>query len=66
MIRDYWAAACDLQRIIALLIKQEEKSNQSCDRSNNYANNLRQARLRLAAVDEEARKDIPLDMYLIL
>lgn len=66
MIRDYWQAASDLQRLIALLTKQEEKSNQSCDRSTNYANDLRQARLRLTAIEEEARKDIPLDMYLIL
>ncbi|XP_031272500.1 uncharacterized protein LOC116130971 [Pistacia vera] len=65
MIRDYWQAASDLQRLIALLLSKKE-SNQSCDRSTNYANDLRQARLRLTAIEEEARKDIPLDMYLIL
>lgn len=68
MIRDYDDAASDFHRLIALLTKQIEKSNQSgvSDRSINLANDLRQARMRLTAVEEEARKDIPLDMYLIL
>ncbi|KAH9789981.1 Heat shock protein DnaJ with tetratricopeptide repeat-containing protein [Citrus sinensis] len=68
MIRDYDHAASDFHRLIALLTKQIEKSNQSgvSDRSINLANDLRQARMRLTAVEEEARKDIPLDMYLIL
>ncbi|KAH9789979.1 Heat shock protein DnaJ with tetratricopeptide repeat-containing protein [Citrus sinensis] len=67
MIRDYDHAASDFHRLIALLTKQIEKSNQSgvSDRSINLANDLRQARMRLTAVEEEARKDIPLDMYLI-
>lgn len=68
MIRDYDDAASDFHRLIALLTKQIEKSNQSgvSDRSINLASDLRQARMRLTAVEEEARKDIPLDMYLIL
>lgn len=69
MIRDYGQAASDLQRLVSILTKQvEEKTNQSgaADRLNNCANDLRHARLRLAEIEEEARKEIPLDMYLIL
>lgn len=69
MIRDYGQAASDLWRLVSILTKQvEEKTNQSgaADRSNSCANDLRHARLRLAEIEEEARKEIPLDMYLIL
>ncbi|KAM3741242.1 hypothetical protein ACB098_08G161200 [Castanea mollissima] len=69
MIRDYGQAASDLQRLVSILTKQvEERTNQSgaVDRSNSCANDLRHARLRLAEIEEEARKEIPLDMYLIL
>ncbi|KDP22123.1 hypothetical protein JCGZ_25954 [Jatropha curcas] len=69
MIRDYGQAASDLQRLVAFLTKQvEEKNNQhgSSDRLGNLANDLRQARMRLGTIEEEARKDIPLNMYLIL
>ncbi|KAL5566683.1 hypothetical protein UlMin_029847 [Ulmus minor] len=70
MIRDYGQAADDLRRLVTLLTKQvEEKSNQlrASDRSiGSSTNDLRQARLRLSEIEEEARKDIPLDMYLIL
>lgn len=69
MIRDYGQAAKDLQRLVSLLNKQvEQKTNQSraSDRSISGANDLRQARLRLSEVEEEARKEIPLDMYHIL
>ncbi|OAY48487.1 uncharacterized protein LOC110617158 isoform X2 [Manihot esculenta] len=68
-IRDYGQAASDLQRLVSLLTKQlEEKSNQfgSSERMGNLANDLRQARMRLSTIEEEARKEIPLDMYLIL
>ncbi|KAJ6716085.1 HEAT SHOCK PROTEIN DNAJ WITH TETRATRICOPEPTIDE REPEAT-CONTAINING PROTEIN [Salix koriyanagi] len=69
MIRDYGQAANDLQRVVAVLTKQaEEKIKQSghSDRTTNLANDLRQARLRLNTIEEEARKEIPLNMYLIL
>ncbi|KAJ8751176.1 hypothetical protein K2173_016357 [Erythroxylum novogranatense] len=69
MIRDYGQAASDLGRLVTALTKQvEEKANQSgsSDRSKNLTNDLRQARLRLSTIEEEARKEIPLDMYLIL
>lgn len=69
MIRDYGQAARDLQRLVSFLIKQvQEKTNQSgsADLSTSCANDLRQAQLRLSEVEGEARKEIPLNMYLIL
>lgn len=69
MIRDYGQAAKDLERLVSLLEKLiEEKTSLSraFDRSMNLVNDLKQARLRLSEIEEEARKDIPLDMYLIL
>ena len=70
MIRDYSQAARDLERLVARITKQlEDKTNQigASDRSNSSTtNDLRQARLRLSEIEEESRKDIPLDMYLIL
>ncbi|WCJ36855.1 Heat shock protein DnaJ with tetratricopeptide repeat [Euphorbia peplus] len=69
MIRDYGQAASDLRRLVGILTKQvDEKINQtgSSDRSGNLANDLRQARMRLSSIEEEARNEIPLDMYLIL
>ena len=69
MIRDYEQAATDLQRFASLLSKQlEEKVNQpgGYDRSASFGNDLRQAQLRLSLMEEEEKKDIPLDMYLIL
>lgn len=69
MIRDYGQAANDLQRLVDVIAKQvEQNTNQfgHCDRTINLANDLRQARLRLSTVEEEGRKEIPLNMYLIL
>uniref|UniRef100_A0A6N2MHP3 J domain-containing protein n=1 Tax=Salix viminalis TaxID=40686 RepID=A0A6N2MHP3_SALVM len=69
MIRDYGQAARDLQRLVAVLTKQvEEKTKQSghSDRTTNLANDLRQACLRLSTIEEAARKEVPLNMYLIL
>lgn len=69
MIRDYGQAARDLQRLVSLLTKQVEGKTNHCgtsDRSISCTNDLRQARLRLSGIEEEDRKDIPLDMYLIL
>ncbi|XP_057955662.1 uncharacterized protein LOC131149321 isoform X2 [Malania oleifera] len=68
MIRDYEQAASDLQRLVSLLTKQvEEKANHSgpSDKLTSCVNDLRQAQLRLSSVEEAARKEIPLDMYLI-
>lgn len=65
MIRDYDQAASDLRRLVSLLSKGVE-DNTISDRSINYTNDLKQYRIRLSEVEEEARKEIPLDMYLIL
>ncbi|EXB88167.1 DnaJ homolog subfamily C member 7 [Morus notabilis] len=69
MIRDYGQAARDIERLVSLITKQvEDKTHHvgASDRSTSSTNDLRQARLRLSEIEEEARKDIPLDMYLIL
>ncbi|KAM5584653.1 hypothetical protein ABKV19_004162 [Rosa sericea] len=69
MIRDYGQAAKDLHRIVSLLTKQLEENINQCgtsDISNSCKSDLKQARLRLSEIEEEARKDIPLDMYIIL
>ncbi|XAR60345.1 hypothetical protein NMG60_11033675 [Bertholletia excelsa] len=68
MIRDYEQATKDLNRLVSLLMKQvEDKANQSnaSDRMSKF-NELRQAQQRLSTMEEEARKGIPLNMYLIL
>lgn len=69
MIRDYAQAASDLRRLVSLLSKGvEDNANQLgiSDKSINYTNDLKQNRVRLLEMEEEARKEIPLDMYLIL
>ncbi|XP_022944582.1 uncharacterized protein LOC111448996 isoform X1 [Cucurbita moschata] len=68
MIRDYGQAANDLQKLVSLLSKELEKTYKyaSSDRSSTSTNDLRQAHQQLAEVEEESRKEIPLDMYLIL
>ncbi|PSR90167.1 DnaJ subfamily C member like [Actinidia chinensis var. chinensis] len=68
MIRDYEQASRDLQRLVSLLMKQvEDKANQSgaSDKSS-IVSELRQAQQRLSVTEEESRKEIPLNMYLIL
>ena len=68
MIRDYEQASRDLQSLVSLLMKQvEDKANQSgaSDRTS-IVSELRQAQQRLSATEEESRKEIPLNMYLIL
>ncbi|KAH1033612.1 hypothetical protein J1N35_045786 [Gossypium stocksii] len=69
MVRDYDQAASDIERFILLLMKQmEAKTNQigTTDRPMNFANDLRQARLWLSEIEEEDKKEVPLDFYLIL
>lgn len=69
MIRDYSQAANDLRRLLSLLSKGlEDNANHkgTSDRSINYTNDLKQYRIRLSELEEEDRKEIPLDMYLIL
>ncbi|KAL2329199.1 hypothetical protein Fmac_022626 [Flemingia macrophylla] len=67
MIRDYAQAARDLRRLVSLLTKEVEDNKLGItDKSNNYAYDLKQNSIRLSEMEEEARKEIPLDMYLIL
>ncbi|XVF07172.1 hypothetical protein REPUB_Repub06bG0115500 [Reevesia pubescens] len=69
MIRDYGQASRDLQRLISILEKQsDKKSHQSLtkDRSTGNSKELRQAQCQLSSVQEEAKREIPLDLYLIL
>lgn len=68
MIRDYHQASNDLRRLMCLLEKQSNKDDQSgtLRRSNSNASELKRIQLRLSMMEDEARKEIPLDMYLIL
>ncbi|KAH7667206.1 Dnaj-like subfamily c member 7 protein [Dioscorea alata] len=68
MIRDYHQASNDLRRLMCLLEKQSNKDDQSgtLRRSNSNASELKRVQLRLSMMEDEARKEIPLDMYLIL
>lgn len=69
MIRDYGQASNDLHKLISLLEKQpKDNDNQDGALERSISNNgdLSQARLRLSTVEEESRKEIPLDMYMIL
>ncbi|KAL9237945.1 hypothetical protein vseg_012435 [Gypsophila vaccaria] len=64
MIRDYKQAAIDLQRLISLLEKQSGgKSKQS---GSGNGKELRQVKHRLSVMEEEAKRGIPLDLYVIL
>ncbi|KAE8731617.1 Heat shock protein DnaJ with tetratricopeptide repeat, putative isoform 3 [Hibiscus syriacus] len=68
-IRDYGKATNDLERLLSLLVKQTEmKTNQTglSERSVNLANDTRHARSWLSEIEEESKKEVPLDFYLIL
>ncbi|KAL6563750.1 hypothetical protein OROGR_002709 [Orobanche gracilis] len=67
MIRDYGQAVADLQKLVPLLTKVGKETNHfgtsdKIDRENE----LRQARLKVLELEEAARNEIPLNMYLIL
>ncbi|KAL3850149.1 hypothetical protein ACJIZ3_012031 [Penstemon smallii] len=68
MIRDYGQAVTDLQKLVSLLMKEVDKKTIQSGPSDklNRVNELRQARLRLLEMEEADRKEIPLNMYLIL
>ncbi|XP_062181546.1 uncharacterized protein LOC133885814 [Phragmites australis] len=65
MIRDYGQAASDVRKLISLLEKQFNKSRVSPKVVNKHSD-LKQARARLSSLEDEARKDTPLNLYLIL
>ncbi|KAK9664399.1 hypothetical protein RND81_14G038800 [Saponaria officinalis] len=64
MIRDYKQAAIDLQRFISLLEKQSVGKSKQSGSAN--GKDLKQVRHRLSVMEEEAKRGIPLDLYLIL
>lgn len=67
MIRDYEQATMDLRRLVSHLTEKVEKSNQSVvSYKVSLMNELKQAQLRLSSVEEEARNETSLNMYLIL
>ncbi|GER52519.1 heat shock protein DnaJ with tetratricopeptiderepeat [Striga asiatica] len=70
MIRDYKQAVYDLQRLISLLESQSQTKSQqlgSQSKSNGGSvRDLRKARRHLTALEEKAKKETPLDLYLIL
>ncbi|KAL7616976.1 hypothetical protein Lser_V15G01902 [Lactuca serriola] len=61
MIRDYGQAATDLRRFVFLLTSQIHE-NAVLDKSNE----IRRTQIRISNIEEESRKEIPLNMYLIL
>lgn len=63
MIRDYKQAAQDLHYLVPLLTQKIEDS--SSDRMK-YINELKQAHLKLSLMEEAARKEVDLNVYLIL
>ncbi|XP_020982162.1 uncharacterized protein LOC107492642 [Arachis duranensis] len=68
MVRDYEHAACDLRKLISVLESQSnQKANQSDSPSGSPAvKELRQAHQRLSSVEDQAKRGLPLDFYLIL
>ncbi|KAL1082545.1 hypothetical protein V6Z11_D09G140000 [Gossypium hirsutum] len=69
MIRDYGQASSDLQRLISILEKQCDKTSHQSgtkDKSTGNLKELRQAQRRLSSMQEEAKREIPLNLYLIL
>lgn len=69
MIRDYAQATSDLQRLVSILEnKSADKTKESCTpgRSTGSVKELRKAQSHLSVMEEEAKKGICLDLYLIL
>lgn len=68
-VRDYGQATIDLQKLITLLESQQRSKTSQPGRLGSLSTStqdLRQARERLAKAEEEMKKEIPLDHYLIL
>lgn len=68
MIRDYGQAVADLQKLVSILTAEVDKKTNQSGKSDKVdsVNELRQARLKLSEMEESARNEIPLNMYLIL
>ncbi|KAK9291049.1 hypothetical protein L1049_009233 [Liquidambar formosana] len=69
MIRDYGQAATDLQRLISIHEKLSHEKAKQSGRSggpDGSIKELRNAHHRLSLMEEQAKKEIPLDLYQIL
>ncbi|KAK4708960.1 hypothetical protein R3W88_029885 [Solanum pinnatisectum] len=68
MIRDYGQAASDLQRLVSLMTRHMENKVSGSGSHNKMSsvNEIRQTQQKLSAMEEEDRKEIPLNFYLIL
>lgn len=70
MIRDYKHAGDDLQRFISILEIQSRESSQKSPTPGKTVNgsvkDLRKARRRLSSIEEKAKTERSLDLYLIL
>nr|CAB3461663.1 unnamed protein product [Digitaria exilis] len=65
MIRDYGQAANDVRKLILLLEKKANVPGVSPKVLNKHSD-LKQARARLSSIEDEVKKDTPLDLYLVL
>lgn len=68
-VRDFEQAACDLSRLLSVLENQSGERNKQSgtpDGSNGAVKESRQVRHHLLSVEEKAKKQTPLDFYLIL
>ncbi|CAN6333300.1 unnamed protein product [Urochloa humidicola] len=65
MTRDFGQAANDVRKLIVLLEKKFNVSGVSPKVFNKHSD-LKQARARLSSIEDEVKKDIPLNLYLIL
>lgn len=68
MIRDYAQAANDLRRLVSVLKKQFKDNNNRDEVSRRITCNvdIKGAHLRLRSVEEEAKKETTLNLYMIL
>lgn len=68
LIRDYGHAAKDLQKLLSLLTTHVDEKGDLSGPSDKLSriNELKQTQLQLSNVEEESRKGIPLNMYIIL
>lgn len=71
VIRDYDQAAKDLRKLVSMLkakIEEKKQVSGTSDKSTNLSltTDLREAEVRLLEMEEAARKDIPINLYLIL
>lgn len=67
LIRDHGHAANDLQKLIDILEgQQRSKASSGTSETNDRINDLRRFQKRLSAAEEQAKKAIPLEFYLIL